>query len=56
MFGRREQSLFWCGSELKIGINEGCDVQEELGPYTYRTVDQKYDMAFHWNGSLSYKV
>lgn len=33
-----------------------CGVQEELGPYTYRTVDQKYDIAFHWNGSLSYKV
>jgi len=30
--------------------------QEELGPYTYRTQDQKYDIAFHWNGSLSYKV
>jgi len=39
----------------EVRENGAKPILKELGPYTYRTVDQKYDISFHWNGSLTYK-
>eukprot|EP00210_Caulerpa_lentillifera_P004668 g4453.t1 len=38
-----------------VRYNGSKPILQECGPYTYRTSAEKVEVAFYWNGSISYK-